>query len=119
MVLLLLLLLFILATVFFVGSARALFKDAAEIERWQRVCCLAGLAFGLLGWLSPLAIVVCGVLAKGDFLMGLFTFGAVVTPIALVLGLTSSVKPGYLLAKAAAALGAFWLVLWFLTPRGV
>ncbi|HJX84955.1 MAG TPA: hypothetical protein VJ723_11475 [Candidatus Angelobacter sp.] len=108
-----------LAAVLFVRSARALFEGVAEMERWQGMCCLVGLVFGSLGWFTIIAIVVCVVLAKGDFLMDLSIFGSVATPVALVLGLTSSVKPGHLVAKAAAAQGVFWLALWVLTPRGV
>ena len=61
-----------------------------------------------------------GELERGDALVvPVFWLGLVMAPVALVMGLLTTTKPGYFLAKSAAALAFFWTILWMSLGRGV
>ncbi len=111
----------LLALVYMVRAANALRRQTSLTSiKWKKGCCVAGLVLALISWLCALGIVAMGELEGGDALVvPVFWLGLVVAPIALVMGLVTTTKPGYFLAKSAAALAFFWAILWMSLGRGV
>jgi len=103
-------------------AAHAVYPQTSTRLKWQRECCIAGLALGLISWLSGIGIIVIAELradAFGPLIPGLLLFGIFTTPVALVMGVVTKAKPGYLLVIAEAAQVLFWVTFWMSLGRGV
>jgi prepilin signal peptidase PulO-like enzyme (type II secretory pathway) len=88
--------------------------------QWKKYCCIASLALSLISWLCAVAVLTMATLRWGDtLLIALFWLGMIASPVALVTGLVTTIKPGYLSAKSAAAMAFFWTILWMSLGRGV
>jgi hypothetical protein len=102
-------------------AAHAVYPQTSTRLKWQRECCIAGLALGLVSWLSGIGIIVISELRAdfGPLIPGLLLVGIFTTPVALVMGVATKAKPGHLLVIAEAAQALFWVTLWMSAARGV
>jgi len=108
----------VVALVSLAWAVRAVYPERSTSLKWQRGCCITGLALGGISWLSAIGIIVIAGLradALGPLIPGLL-FGMFTTPVALVMGIATK---GLLLVTAEAAQGLFWVTFWMWAGKGV
>jgi|SRR5215470_19297583 len=100
----------VVALVSLAWAVRAVYPERSTSLKWQRGCCITGLALGGISWLSAIGIIVIAGLradALGPLIPGLLLFGMFTTPVALVMGIATKAKPAFSLSPLRQRKGCF------------